>query len=84
VECGTTPDGRVRVRIRDNGAGISPANLGRIFEPFFTTRPVGGGRGLGLPVAQGIITAHSGTLDVQSTEGRGTTMTVVLPPDDTQ
>jgi signal transduction histidine kinase len=84
VESHTTADRCARVRVKDNGSGISPANLGRIFEPFYTTRPSGAGRGLGLPVAQGIITAHGGSLDVESTEGRGTTVTVTLPPDATQ
>jgi signal transduction histidine kinase len=84
LEIDTLQDGRARVRVKDNGAGISPQNLGRIFEPFFTTRAIGAGRGLGLPVAHGIIAAHGGSLEVQSTEGQGTTFTVILPPDDTQ
>jgi signal transduction histidine kinase len=79
-----TPERHVRVRVKDNGTGISPSNLGRIFEPFFTTRAIGAGRGLGLPVSQGIIAAHGGSLEVQTTVGRGTTVTVTLPPDDTR
>ena len=50
-----------------------------IFEPFFTTKVDGKGVGLGLAVAYGIIQRHHGTLDVESTQGRGTTFTVSLP-----
>jgi signal transduction histidine kinase len=79
VEADTAPDGRARVVVRDDGVGMPPATMGRIFEPFFTTRAVGGGRGLGLPVSQGIIAAHGGALEVESTEGAGTKVTVLLP-----
>ncbi len=75
------PQGRdeVMVRVRDNGCGIPEADLTRVFDPFFTTRPVGEGTGLGLAVSQGIITNVGGRIDVQSVEGQGTTVTVVLP-----
>jgi signal transduction histidine kinase len=51
----------------------------RIFEPFFTTRSVGQGKGLGLPVAQGIAQGLGGSIEVQSVLGQGTTVTVTLP-----
>jgi signal transduction histidine kinase len=67
------------VTIRDDGPGIPPQILGRIFEPFFTTKDVGTGTGLGLAIAHGIVTAHGGRIDVESTVGEGTTFRVWLP-----
>ncbi|MEZ5664204.1 MAG: ATP-binding protein [Burkholderiaceae bacterium] len=59
-------NGRMMVRVRDNGHGIKPENIDRVFEPFFTTRDVGSGLGLGLSVSYGIIQRHGGTLAVAS------------------
>ncbi len=69
----------VMVRIKDDGVGIGPDNLSRIFDPFFTTKEKG--TGLGLSVVYGIITSHHGTLNVESTPGQGTTVTIKLPRD---
>ncbi len=68
----------VAVAIQDNGCGISEENLKHIFEPFFTTKR-GNGTGLGLPITYGIVKKLGGSIDVQSKEGQGTTMTVYLP-----
>jgi signal transduction histidine kinase len=65
--------------ITDTGRGIPPEDLPRLFDPFFTTRPPGQGTGLGLAVCHGIITRHGGTIDLDSTLGQGTTVTVRLP-----
>ena len=65
-------DGRLRVAVRDNGTGISPANLARVFEPFFTTRDVGKGLGLGLSVSYAIVHRHGGELRVASEDGAWT------------
>jgi len=70
---------RVVVEVIDNGVGIEPDHLTKIFEPFFTTKEIGKGTGLGLAVCYGILTEHGGTLDVQSTQGVGTTFTITLP-----
>ncbi len=69
----------LRVRITDTGSGIPEAVLPRIFDPFFTTRDVGRGTGLGLTVSRDTVTAHGGTIEVESRVGEGTTVTVSLP-----
>jgi two-component system cell cycle sensor histidine kinase/response regulator CckA len=63
--------------IRDEGIGIPKANLDRIFDPFFTTKETG--LGLGLSTVQSIIRNHGGTILVDSKEGEGTTISVILP-----
>ena len=68
----------VRVSIADTGSGIEPAVLPRLFEPFFTTKPPGVGSGLGLSICQRIIDEIGGRIDVQSTVGVGTTVTIIL------
>ena len=72
-------DGHVMITVSDNGAGISPALLGRIWDPFFTTKEEGVGTGLGLSVVHSIVTEHGGVVDVQSELGRGTEFSVRLP-----
>jgi two-component system NtrC family sensor kinase len=69
----------VVVIIEDNGKGIPEDVLPKIFEPFFTTKKVGEGTGLGLWVSYGIIKSFQGTINVESTEGRGTTFIITLP-----
>jgi signal transduction histidine kinase len=81
IEVRTRPEREdaVLVEIEDHGGGIAPEHLPRIFEPFFTTKPVGGGTGLGLSVSYGIIRDHGGTVEVESTIGRGSLFRVRLP-----
>ena len=63
--------------IEDHGCGISEETLSHIFEPFHTTKPYG--TGLGLPIVKKIAESHHGTLSIQSQEGAGTTVTMILP-----
>ena len=72
-------DGKVFVKVADTGCGIREEHLDAIFEPFFSTKPSGKGTGLGLSVSYGIIQQHGGALEVESEEGKGTTLTIVLP-----
>jgi len=67
----------VRIAIRDEGVGISPANLARIFDPYFTTK--GDGAGLGLTSVYSIVKKHDGHLGVTSAPGRGSTFVIHLP-----
>lgn len=72
---------RVIVGVKDQGPGIPPENLKFIKDPFFTTKRSSGGTGLGLSVSSGIIQGHHGELTVESTLGKGSIFTVLLPPD---
>jgi PAS domain S-box-containing protein len=65
------------IQISDTGPGIPLELINKIFDPLFTTRQIG--TGLGLPSCKNIIEYHRGTIDVKSTEGKGTTFIIQLP-----
>ncbi len=65
------------ISFTDTGGGISAENLGRVFEPYFTTKP--SGTGLGLLIVRRIVREHGGEMAMQSSEGRGLTLTIRLP-----
>jgi len=73
------PARMVEIAIIDSGCGIPEKNLERIFDPFFTSKEVGKGTGLGLSVSHGIVKAHGGLIEVESTVGEGSTFRVYLP-----
>jgi len=79
IRLGPGSRGMARLQVIDNGDGIDPEVLKRIFDPFFTTRRLGEGTGLGLPICHSIVTAHGGSIEVESRVGEGTTFTVELP-----
>ena len=70
-------DGSTRVSIHDTGPGIPSDKLRQVREPFYSTKP--GGTGLGLPIAQRIVSEHGGKLLLENGPGKGMTATVVLP-----
>src|SRR5215470_9528394 len=69
--------GGVEIRVTDQGVGIPPENLDKIFRLYFTTKP--GGSGIGLAMVYRIVQMHDGRVDVESTVGKGTTVTLTLP-----
>jgi signal transduction histidine kinase len=84
-------DGSADIRITDTGVGIGPADLARLFEPFFTrfdvSRHSSGafeferrGLGLGLSLVKAFVEMHGGTVKAESQVGRGSTFTILLPP----
>lgn len=80
---GALPPGRfARLTIRDTGEGMEPHILERALEPFFTTKAGGQGSGLGLATVYGIVNQLGGTLQIRSTPGLGTTVTIDLPTTD--
>ena len=72
-------NGRVLVRVRDNGEGIEPQNLSKIFDPFFTTRDTGQGMGMGLSICYRIIQEHQGSISVASERGAYCEFIIDLP-----
>jgi two-component system, sporulation sensor kinase E len=70
-------DSHVIVRFTDSGGGISAENLSRVFEPYFTTKT--SGTGLGLLIVRRIVREHGGELSIESSEGKGLTLTIRLP-----
>jgi len=70
----------VILTVSDTGVGILPTDMERIFEPFYTKKVMGrSGTGLGMAVVWGTVKDHKGYIDVQSTEGKGTTFTLYFP-----
>lgn len=78
-EPGEEPVPMAEIAIIDTGCGIPEKNLKRIFDPFFTSKEVGKGTGLGLSVSHGIIRSHGGSIEVDSTVGKGSTFRIYLP-----
>ena len=72
-------EGMARLEVSDDGAGMTPEIMDHVFEPFFTTRDAGRGSGLGLAICHAIVTAHAGTIAVESVVGKGSTFRVELP-----
>lgn len=76
---GTSTAPLVELVVTDTGPGIPRAHLGRLFVPGFTTKETGSG--VGLAIAERVVSAHHGRITVDSEEGRGTSITITLPTD---
>jgi signal transduction histidine kinase len=72
-------NGKVEIKVGDNGNGIPQKVLDKIFQPFFTTKPTGQGTGLGLSLSYDIVKAHGGELKVETKEGEGSEFNIILP-----
>lgn len=70
----------IRIRVRDNGPGLAPDVRRRLFEPFYTTKPTG--TGLGTSIAQRLVEAHGGTIEVGHCSAPGTEIVLTLPVGD--
>ncbi|MEQ9021256.1 MAG: ATP-binding protein, partial [Pseudomonadales bacterium] len=71
-------NGRIQVRVADNGPGIPKEIQDKIFDPFYTTKDVGAGLGMGLSICHTIVSNHSGVLAIESSDERGTVFTFDL------
>lgn len=69
----------VAIEVADTGEGIPPDALPKVFEPFFTTKPAGRGTGLGLSQVYGFAKQAGGTVRIDTVQGRGTTVTILVP-----
>ena len=71
--------GSIRIRIRDNGIGIASEKIADIFDPFYTSKEPGRGTGLGLSVSLSIVESCDGRMEMESREGEGSELSVLLP-----
>jgi two-component system phosphate regulon sensor histidine kinase PhoR len=76
-------NGSITIAVRDTGIGIAPEHLTRIFERFYRADPsrsrADGGTGLGLAIVRHLVEAHAGRVSAESTRGKGTTVSIVIP-----
>jgi two-component system, NtrC family, sensor kinase len=80
IDCSECAPGRYRIRVSDDGNGITPEHQDKIFEPFFTTRRNRGGTGLGLHVVYNLVTHKlGGTIEVESGPGVGSQFLIEIP-----
>jgi len=73
------PGNTVRVTVSDTGMGIDPAIADKIFDPFFTTKSDRNGTGMGLFIVYGILRSHRGDIELSSTPGKGTSISIFIP-----
>ncbi|MCU1430556.1 MAG: sensor hybrid histidine kinase [Actinomycetia bacterium] len=82
IRTSLTAESMIQLEIADTGNGMAPEVIARAFEPFFTTKTQGRGTGLGLATVYGVVTDLGGTIELDSTVGRGTRVLVALPTTD--
>lgn len=76
---GLAPGDYILMSVTDTGTGMTPEVLARAFEPFYTTKPIGQGTGLGLSMVYGYIKQAKGYVQIDSEQGRGTSVRLYLP-----
>jgi signal transduction histidine kinase len=76
---GLAPGDYVAIQVTDTGSGMTEETRARALEPFFTTKPAGSGTGLGLSQTYGFVRQSQGGLSIRSSEGAGTTVSILLP-----
>ena len=74
----TEVDSTLVITIKDNGCGMNDSTIQHVFDPFYSTKDVGSGTGLGMSISYGIIEEHNGSITVDSTDGIGSKVTIVL------
>ena len=72
-------NGKIEIKVKDNGNGIPQKVMDKIFQPFFTTKPTGQGTGLGLSLSYDIIKAHGGEIKAETVETEGSIFKIILP-----
>ena len=77
VSLAAQKNGMAQITVADTGCGIAPKDLSRIYDPYFTTKSTG--TGIGLAIVHRILEFHNGRIHVESEEGQGTTVTLLLP-----
>ncbi|MBR3044381.1 MAG: HAMP domain-containing histidine kinase [Oscillospiraceae bacterium] len=80
----TEDNSAVRIIVQDHGCGIKQSDLGKVKTKFYKPNHTRRGSGIGLAVADELVTLHNGTLDIESEEGVGTTVTITLPAKDSK
>jgi PAS domain S-box-containing protein len=65
------------IKVVDNGEGLTEDEIEKMFDPFYTSKDLG--NGMGLAIARGIVIGHGGAIDIESTLGLGTTVSIVVP-----
>ncbi len=74
-----TEGDEIVVKVSDTGTGMSDEVKNKLFEPFFTTKEPGKGTGLGTSISYGIINDYGGTIDIESSKGKGAEFTIRFP-----
>ena len=72
-------NGKIEIKVKDNGTGIPESILDKVFQPFFTTKPTGQGTGLGLSLAYDLVKSHGGEIKAETRVGSGSEFIVQLP-----
>lgn len=72
-------DGKIQIKVADTGPGISDVIKSKVFDPYFTTKEFGKGSGLGLSLSFNFIKEHNGTIQIDTTPGKGTIFNIELP-----